>query len=185
MGYAIAEAFANEGSKVILVSGPTGITPSKTVQNFIPVRTSDEMYSQCISHFADCDIAILSAAVADYKPNEQADKKIKSSGKSLEINLVKTIDIARELGMRKKETQLLIGFALETDNEIENAREKLLRKNFDLIVLNSLKDAGAGFGHDTNKITILDKDNKIYNFGLKSKKEVAIDILKIVAEKLH
>ena len=185
MGYAIAEAFINAGSEVILISGPTGINPSKSIQNFIQVRTSDEMFTQCSLFYPSCDITILSAAVADYKPNEFADKKIKSSGKNLEISLVKTVDIALELGRRKKDNQLLVGFALETDNELENAREKLLKKNFDFIILNSLKDAGAGFGHDTNKITILDKDNKTYNFGLKTKSDVALDILKIVAEKLQ
>jgi phosphopantothenoylcysteine decarboxylase / phosphopantothenate---cysteine ligase len=184
MGYAIAEAFAESGSEVFLISGPTGITPSKVIQHFIQVRTSDEMYTQCCLFFPTCDVAILSAAVADYKPNELADRKIKSSDKNLEISLVKTIDIAMELGRNKKVNQLLVGFALETDNEIANAREKLLKKNFDLIVLNSLKDAGAGFGFDTNKITILDKDNKINDFKLKSKNEVAQDILRTVAEKM-
>jgi phosphopantothenoylcysteine decarboxylase / phosphopantothenate---cysteine ligase len=184
MGYALAEAFANAGSEVFLVSGPTGLTPSKGIQHFVQVRTSDEMFAQCCLFFPTCDVAILSAAVADYKPNEAVDKKIKSTDKNLEISLVKTIDIAWELGKSKNQNQLLVGFALETDNEIENARGKLLNKNFDFIVLNSLKDAGAGFGFDTNKITILDKDNKIYNFELKSKNEVAQDILNTVVEKL-
>jgi len=154
MGYAIAEAFANAGSEVFLISGPTGLTPSKLIQHFVQVRTSDEMFTQCCLFFPICDIAILSAAVADYKPNEMVDKKIKSSDKNLEISLVKTIDIAWELGKSKKQNQLMVGFALETDNEIENARGKLLKKNFDLIILNSLKDAGAGFGFNTNKILL-------------------------------
>jgi phosphopantothenoylcysteine decarboxylase / phosphopantothenate---cysteine ligase len=185
MGFAIAEAFANAGSEVVLISGPTSISPSKAIHHFVQVRTSDEMYAQCCLFFPACNVAILSAAVADYKPSELADKKIKSSGKKIEISLVKTVDIAQELGRRKNENQLLVGFALETDNEIDNAREKLHKKKFDLIVLNSLKDAGAGFGYDTNKITILDKDNKISNFGLKTKTEVAQDILYAVAEKLQ
>lgn len=143
------------------------------------------MYEQCLAHFPACDVAILSAAVADYKADERSPVKIKSNNDSLQLNLIKTIDIAYELGKRKNKMQLLIGFALETNNELQNAKEKLKRKNFDMIVLNSLAEKGAGFEFDTNKVTIIDKDNNIYNFGLKSKDEVASDILKLVTEKIH
>jgi phosphopantothenoylcysteine decarboxylase/phosphopantothenate--cysteine ligase len=185
MGYAIADAFANAGSEVVLISGPTSLLPPKSIRHLILVRTSDEMYEQCCKLFNLCDIIILSAAVADYKPQKYAKKKLKSTAKSLEVNLVKTVDIAYELGKKKRNSQMLVGFALETDNEMENAREKMNMKNFDLIVLNSLNDEGAGFGHDTNKITIIDKNNKNYNFRLKQKREVASDILKVIAEKME
>jgi phosphopantothenoylcysteine decarboxylase / phosphopantothenate---cysteine ligase len=143
------------------------------------------LYKHCLAHFPTSDITILSAAVADYKANKQSPIKIKSNSNSLQLNLIRTIDIAYELGKKKHEKQLLIGFALETNNELDNAREKLKKKNFDLIVLNSLNEKGAGFEYDTNKITIIDRDNNIHKFGLKSKDEVASDILKLVTEKIH
>ena len=129
------------------------------------------------NHFDKSDISILAAAVADYRPKTVADKKIKKKGETLTLELEKTTDIAATLGKQKRKNQLLIGFALETNDELDNARGKLERKNFDFIVLNSLRDKGAGFAVDTNKITILRKDNKLKNFELKSKKQVAIDIV--------
>jgi len=129
------------------------------------------------THFEESDISVLAAAVADFRPKTVADKKIKKKGATLSIELERTTDIAATLGKQKKEGQLLIGFALETNNELENAKGKLERKNFDFIVLNSLRDKGAGFAVDTNKITIVRKDNKIKNFELKSKKQVAVDIV--------
>jgi len=185
MGFAIAEAFAKAGARVILISGPTSLSPSKAIEEYISIKTSDEMYKHCLTHFPTCDLAILSAAVADYKADKQSPVKIKSNSDTFQLNLTKTVDIAFELGKRKHEKQLLIGFALETNNEMHNAREKLIRKNFDLIVLNSLNEKGAGFEYDTNKVTIIDRDNNIHNFGLKSKDEVASDILKLVTEKIH
>ena len=140
------------------------------------------MASECISRFPECDIAILSAAVADFTPEKRIKRKIKKDGKGLVLNLKPTTDIAYELGKIKKHSQFLAGFALETNNEMENAREKLVRKNFDLIVLNSLDENGAGFEYSTNRITIIDRNNNIDKFELKSKGEVAKDILdKIVS----
>ncbi len=140
------------------------------------------MASECISRFSGCDIAILSAAVADFTPENVKKSKIKKEGNTFILKLKHTIDIAESLGKLKKPSQMLAGFALETNNELENAKEKLLRKNMDIIVLNSLTDAGAGFGHDTNKITIIDRNNNIDKFELKSKEAAAKDILnKIVS----
>jgi len=185
MGFAIAVAFAKAGAKVILVSGPVRLSPPENLEAFIAVKSADEMYRSCLDHFPSCDIVVLSAAVADYKVESPSPGKIKSSKDSIRLDLVKTVDIAAELGKIKNERQLLIGFALETENELQNAREKLKKKNFDLIVLNSLNDAGAGFDYDTNKVTIIDRDNNIHNFGLKTKDEVASDILRFVTEKIH
>jgi phosphopantothenoylcysteine decarboxylase/phosphopantothenate--cysteine ligase len=140
------------------------------------------MADECISRFPGCDIAILSAAVADFTASEVKRKKIKKDGNEMVLKLKPTTDIAEALGKTKKKTQLLVGFALETNHELENAKKKLLRKNLDIVVLNSLKDSGAGFGLDTNKITIIDRNNNIDKFELKSKEEAAKDILnKIVS----
>jgi phosphopantothenoylcysteine decarboxylase / phosphopantothenate---cysteine ligase len=184
MGFAMADAFAELGAEVILISGPTNLIPPGSVKKYITVSSSDEMYNQCIKYYPSVDIAVLSAAVADYKPTDISVQKIKSDSENLTINLVKTRDIAKELGQQKSQKQILVGFALETENETQNAKAKLLKKNLDLIVLNSLNDKGAGFGNDTNKISIIDKDNKIHNFGLKSKKDVALDIIKSICEKI-
>ncbi len=184
MGFALAEAFANAGAEVFLISGPTKLTPSPIIQHYDKVNTSAQMFARCNEVFKNSDIALFSAAVADYKPSEIAPDKIKSRSEEMEIRLVKTVDIASQLARVKKQNQFIVGFALETENEIENAKEKLRKKKFDIIVLNSLNDEGAGFGYDTNKITLIDKDNKIHKFGLKSKSEVASDILKLVEEKI-
>jgi phosphopantothenoylcysteine decarboxylase/phosphopantothenate--cysteine ligase len=185
MGYAIAALLAKAGAKVCLVSGPTGLDDPAGVMKKIDVQTAEEMYRACTEIFSRCDIAILAAAVADYKPSRTSRQKIKSQDTNLNLQLEKTVDIASELGKRKGKGQLVVGFALETEQELENAKMKLQKKNLDMIVLNSLQDKGAGFGHDTNKITIIDRDNKIVNFGLKEKSEVAFDILQMISEKLQ
>lgn len=179
MGVSLAEKLASRGAKVTLVLGPSKLTPSNAIDT-IRVQTAQEMYEASHQHFEDCSVAILAAAVADYRPKNIADKKIKKKNDELFLELEKTQDIAASLGKIKKE-QLLIGFALETNNEIENAKKKIVRKNFDFIVLNSLQDKGAGFNHDTNKITIIHQDNKIRHFELKSKDAVAVDIIDEIA----
>ena len=182
MGIALADRAYEYGATVDLVLGPVGISPVSRGINIINVTTAASMASECISRFPDCDIAILSAAVADFTPGTTAKKKIKKDNDGLVLKLKPTTDIAYELGKRKNHLQFLAGFALETDNELENAREKLVRKNFDLIVLNSLGEDGAGFEYSTNKITLIDKNNNIDKFEVKSKDEVAKDILdKIVS----
>lgn len=177
MGYAIAERLAAMGATVHLVSGPTNLSIGDSRIQLTRVSTANEMLEACESHFPKCDIAILAAAVADFAPQKVSGQKIKKNGQELVLELSKTPDIASRLGTSKKENQILVGFALETENEESNAEKKLDQKNFDLIVLNSLNDEGAGFGHDTNKITILRKDNKSKIFELKSKKDVAKDII--------
>jgi len=177
MGFSIAESLANKGAKVILVSGPTSQTINNEnilIQNVI---TANEMLEACLNIFPKVNIAVLSAAVADYKPTLIATKKIKKSSSSHLLELAETVDILATLGKQKKTNQVLIGFALETENEIENAQKKVVSKNLDFIVLNSLNDTGAGFKVDTNKISIIDKHNNISNFELKSKQEVANDIV--------
>jgi phosphopantothenoylcysteine decarboxylase/phosphopantothenate--cysteine ligase len=177
MGYAIAEACAGEGAEVLLVSGPVNISPVNPSIKRYMVTSAAEMARRCLSLFHKCDAGILTAAVADYTPKLKSEDKIKRKGDTRILELEPTTDIAAELGKAKKPGQILAGFALETSNEVEHAREKLYRKNFDFIMLNSLKDRGAGFGFDTNKISILDRDNNIHFFELKSKKEVAQDIV--------
>ncbi|SKB52329.1 bifunctional phosphopantothenoylcysteine decarboxylase/phosphopantothenate--cysteine ligase CoaBC [Dyadobacter psychrophilus] len=183
MGYAIAEAFASAGAMVTLVSGPTSLaTPEPTIQR-ISVQSADEMFEATQERFAKSDVVIFAAAVADYTSKFVAGHKIKKQGQAMSLDLVKTRDIAGTLGKTKSENQLLIGFALETENEMEYAMDKLLRKNFDFIILNSLNDPGAGFAHDTNKITVIDKRKNVKHFDLKHKEEVAQDILNIVLDK--
>jgi phosphopantothenoylcysteine decarboxylase/phosphopantothenate--cysteine ligase len=182
MGIALADAAAEYGAEVDLVLGPVNIVPENHAINTIDVITAESMAAECISRFPQCDIAILSAAVADFTPLVTRKEKIKKDGNKLLLKLKPTTDIAETLGKIKKPSQILAGFALETNNEINNARNKLLLKNMDIIVLNSLRERGAGFGHDTNKITIIDKYNNIDKFELKSKEEAAKDILnKIVS----
>lgn len=177
MGIAIAEELARKGAEVKLVCGPSSVQVKAPSVTRIDVVSADEMYEACTREFATVDIAVMCAAVADYKPATVADQKIKKSSASRSIELVPTKDILAELGRMKKEKQLLAGFALETESEQANARSKLERKNLDFIVLNSLRDAGAGFQGDTNKISIIDKHNKTYNFELKSKAAAAADIV--------
>jgi phosphopantothenoylcysteine decarboxylase/phosphopantothenate--cysteine ligase len=181
MGIAIANAAAESGAEVELVLGPVDILPDESVK-VINVTSALSMADECIKRFDRCDIAVLAAAVADFTPDIVAENKIKRNNKELILKLKPTVDIAAELGKIKKKKQLLVGFSLETDNELENAISKLKRKNLDLIVLNSLKDKDTGFGFDTNKITIIDRNNNIDKFELKSKEEAARDILdKIVS----
>lgn len=177
MGIAIAEALANLGAKAILVLGPTLEKVEHPSVQTIPVVSAQDMYEECVSRFELVDAAILSAAVSDYRPAEVKQHKMKKSGDELTLRLIRTKDILAELGKRKKKEQILVGFALETENEEQNAKAKLQRKNLDFIVLNSLQDKGAGFAHETNKVRIIDRAENIFTFKLKSKKEVAIDII--------
>ncbi len=184
MGFAIAEELAREGAIVNLIAGPTS---QKSYHPGIIVRevvSAEEMYNACTAVFEGSDIAVLAAAVADYRPANAATQKIKKNG-SLTLELTRTKDIAESLGKLKKNGQFVVGFALETSQEQENALKKLESKNFDLIVLNSLNDAGAGFGHDTNKIAIFDRQHKMTTFALKDKKAVAKDIVNAIVENLH
>ncbi len=185
MGYAIAEEMAGRGAKVTLVSGPSTEKVSHTNIDKVDVKSAEEMHQACKDVFSVSDVAVLAAAVADYRPATYSSQKVKKKHNDMQIDLVKTIDIAASLGKEKKDQQIIVGFALETENETENAGQKLIKKNFDFIVLNSLKDKGAGFGHDTNRVTIIDRDNNQKKFELKSKKEVAIDIVDEVVTHIH
>lgn len=178
MGFAVAEELAERGAKVILVAGPTSLTAKHRNIKQINVESAREMYAAATENFGSCNAAILSAAVADYRPENVADHKIKKTAdtETLDIHLVQNPDILASLGKMKTDRQRLIGFALETDNELNNAKSKLARKNLDMIVLNSLKDKGAGFGHDTNKVTIITADGTVTEGSLKSKADVAKDI---------
>jgi phosphopantothenoylcysteine decarboxylase/phosphopantothenate--cysteine ligase len=184
MGYALAEFLTRQGAEVYLVSGPSKLVVPGLLKEFISVQTAAEMNETCLKLFPLMDITIMAAAVADYTPVAKAEQKIKSNNSELNIHLAKTVDIAAGLGKIKKHDQVLIGFALETENELINASGKLKKKNLDCIILNSINDSQAGFGYDTNKITIIDKDNKKHNFGLKMKSEVAEDIVNFITEKL-
>lgn len=185
MGYAIAHAFAMAGADVTIVSGPTAQPKPFAGIQLIAVRSAQEMYEATQEQFSTADVLILSAAVADYTPAHPADRKIKKKESHFTIELTKTVDIAATLGQQKQAGQLMVGFALETDNEMENALGKLKSKNLDLIVLNSLNDKGAGFAHDTNKITVIEANGTVHAFELKSKSDAAQDILQLVAGKLH
>jgi phosphopantothenoylcysteine decarboxylase/phosphopantothenate--cysteine ligase len=181
MGYDLALCAANYGASVILISGPTHLSINHVFVQVINVNSAQEMYDHCHKHYKTSDVFIGAAAVADYKPKNQAFHKIKKSEDSFFIELEKTKDILESLG-KSKENQFLIGFALETENEIENAKLKVQKKNLDLIVLNSLQDKGAGFGGSTNKVTFIDNNFNVFPMELKSKEEVANDILiKIIA----
>jgi phosphopantothenoylcysteine decarboxylase/phosphopantothenate--cysteine ligase len=176
MGYALAHEVVARGGRVTLVSGPVSLTAPEGVE-LIKVETASEMFDACVAHSEDYDIAIFSAAVADYTVKNTADQKIKKSTAAMALELQPTRDILKHFGEKKRKDQLLVGFALETENEEEYARNKRDAKNLDLIVLNSLNDEGAGFGGNTNKITLLRRDNKISRFQLKDKDAVAQDIL--------
>lgn len=178
MGFAIAEECANRGAEVILVTGPTALNITHPNIKRIDVESANEMYSASISAFPQMDVAILSAAVADYRPTQQEDTKIKrNDNEDITIKLTPNPDIAAALGKIKKDNQIIVGFALETNDEENNAIKKIEKKNFNYIVLNSLNDAGAGFGLDTNKITIISNQGDKTTFSLKSKFEVAKDII--------
>jgi phosphopantothenoylcysteine decarboxylase/phosphopantothenate--cysteine ligase len=185
MGIALARALRDEGADVDLVLGPV---PNSVAEQGIQVHrvtSAEEMYQACALAFPGADIAIMAAAVADYMPKEMASEKIKKKETEWSLSFTRTRDILRTLGQDKKQGQFLVGFALETTNEREHALEKLHAKNADMIVLNSLRDAGAGFGHDTNKVTIFDRDGGQYDFGVKSKDAVARDIVDLIIRKHH
>ena len=184
MGFEIAKAAANLGAEVTLVTGPTHQKVSHALIQIIPVTSAQDMYESVHRYFKDVDVAILSAAVADFKPKEVASQKIKKNQSTLTLELEKTKDILASLGAIKK-NQYLVGFALETNDELKNAKGKLKRKNLNLIVLNSLNDKGAGFKSDTNKVTFIDDKETITAFKLKSKAEVAKDLLNKIIEQIH
>ncbi|WP_416381008.1 phosphopantothenoylcysteine decarboxylase [Hymenobacter sp. GOD-10R] len=185
MGYALAEAFAATDAEVTLVSGPTNLAdPAHPAIRTVRVDTADQMYAAAAAAAPTTDVWVFAAAVADYKPREVAANKIKKEGDTLTLELVKNVDIAATLGRTKRAEQFSVGFALETNNEEVNAREKLARKNFDLIVLNSLRDPGAGFRHDTNKVTLLEADGQMTIFELKPKAAVAEDIVRTILARL-
>lgn len=182
MGYALAEVFSNAGCEVSLIAGPVKLDPPK-VSEFVRVRSAREMYEATERRYRNCHLVIFAAAVADYAPVNRSVEKIKKQGENLTLELKKTIDIAAELGQKKSTDQLMMGFALETTDEVENAWNKLRKKNLDFIVLNSLNDAGAGFELDTNKVFVIDTEKTIRSYEVKPKKEVASDLLEIVMDK--
>lgn len=183
MGFALAEELEGQGAEVILVAGPVQLKTPEGVMR-INVMSAKEMFEVAVDKFMTCDAAIMCAAVADYTPVEVENKKMKRAGDEVVIRLKPTKDIAAELGKQKNSNQVLVGFALETNDETFNAKRKLDKKNLDFIVLNSLQDKGAGFAHDTNKITIFDSDGSGLKYDLKSKQEVAKDIVAHLNSKL-
>jgi len=185
MGFALAEAFYLNGADVELVTGPTQQKTPYNGINITKVTSAQEMYDKCNAVFSSCDIAVMSAAVADYKPIEVAAEKIKKTTEDLTIQLSKTKDILKSLGEQKKNGQLLVGFALETNNEREYALKKMQTKNADMIVLNSLRDKNAGFGHDTNKVIVFDKEGNEFALDLASKQHIATDIVNIIIHKIN
>lgn len=182
MGVALAIECANHGANVELILGPSSLSVNHSNVKVNRVENTNEMYHLCLEKFDDVDIAFFAAAVSDYKPKHFVSEKIKKQNDSIYIEFVKNIDILYEMSLKKKEHQIMVGFALETFNEIENAKEKLKNKNLDLIVLNSLNDNGAGFDYATNKISIIDKQNNIFKFDLKDKTLVANDIVNKLIE---
>lgn len=184
MGIAIADALYTQGADVDLILGPTHVSP-KSKCNVIRVESAQEMFEATTARFGDKDIAVLAAAVADFRPKTTSNTKIKKETGLNTIELERTKDIAYELSLVKKEGQFVVGFALETDSELENAKAKLKRKKFDFIVLNSLKDKGAGFGQTTNKVKMIFPDNEVKDFELKSKSEVAKDIVEEIVNKVN
>ena len=177
MGIALAKELYKRGAEVVLILGPSSLPINENGIQVIRVKTAEEMYTACINEFKQVDIAVMSAAVADYTPIKTSTDKIKKSETTLTLDLIKTKDILKSLGEKKQPGQVLVGFALETNEERKNALEKLKSKNADMIVLNSLNETGAGFGLDTNKITIFGKSGEELKFEIKSKQEVAKDIV--------
>ncbi|MEZ4970535.1 MAG: bifunctional phosphopantothenoylcysteine decarboxylase/phosphopantothenate--cysteine ligase CoaBC [Flavobacteriaceae bacterium] len=184
MGYELAKNAAKLGAKVYLISGPSYLSIQHSQIELVKVTSADEMYNATVAFYPEMDIVICAAAVADYRPKLVAEQKIKKTPDEFTITLVKNRDILFSLGEMKKK-QFLVGFALETENEVENAIGKLKRKNLDAIVLNSMNDSGAGFGKLTNKISFIDKNLDIKTFGLKTKAEVALDILNEIKNRIH
>lgn len=182
MGIAIAEQLAKQGAQVSLVLGPTALTSTHPNVHVIKVQSAAQMYEACLAQFNDATITVMSAAVADYTPLSVANEKIKKKEDTFNIELTKTKDILKSLGAIKTDNQILVGFALESVDEKNYALKKLEAKNADIIVLNSVRDAGAGFGFDTNKVTLFYKDGNEKEFGLKTKQEVAQDIVQEIIE---
>ena len=178
MGYAIAEKFLELGAEVVIVSGPVNIQLQHPRLRIVNVNAANEMYLACCRVFEEVDIAVFAAAVADYRPAKIAEQKIKKDENAFTIKMIKNIDIAYEFGKIKTADQVSVGFALETNDELAHAQGKLRKKNFDMVVLNSMNDANATFGYDTNKITTIKKDLSKKEFSLKQKSEVAKDIVK-------
>jgi phosphopantothenoylcysteine decarboxylase/phosphopantothenate--cysteine ligase len=185
MGFALAMEAADRGAEVILITGPTNLTAQHKNIKRINVTTADEMHRQCLENSGSADTIIMAAAVADYKPVNESSEKIKKEKGRPVIELEMTTDILADLGRHKQPNQVLVGFALESDQELVNAEKKLKTKNLDFIVLNSLNDSGAGFGYDTNKVTILKRNGDIVHGTLKSKQEVARDILDSILSTMH
>lgn len=177
MGFALAENCLNRGAEVILISGPTQCRLQHKNLTIIRINSAVELLEEVQNYFQQCTGGVFAAAVSDYRPLSKADKKIKKSEDKMQIELVKNPDVLKETGKSKSKNQWLVGFALETNDALKHGAEKLKKKNLDLIVVNSLEDKGAGFGHDTNKVTLLDRNNKTAKFELSSKKEVANNIL--------
>ena len=182
MGFAVAERLATLGARVILVTGPVALQLKNDNIERVDVMSATEMYTQCLNYFSKCNGAIMVAAVADFAPVVVDDQKIKRTSANYFLELRPNPDIAASLGKIKRKDQVLVGFALETNDEEQNALAKLQKKNLDFIVLNSLRDSGSGFQHDTNKITILDKNGTISTYDLKPKTEVAVDIVNKLIE---
>ncbi len=181
MGYALAEAFAAVGATVTLVSGPVALpAPANLLVRLTRVETAQQMFEVAAAVAPAVDIWVFAAAVADYRPADVATEKIKKAGDTLTLTLVKNVDIAATLGQTKRAEQFSVGFALETTDELAHAQAKLHRKNFDLIVLNSLRDAGAGFGHDTNKVAVLDRAGQVLNFELQAKTTLAHALVALI-----
>jgi phosphopantothenoylcysteine decarboxylase/phosphopantothenate--cysteine ligase len=182
MGYAIAEELSRQGAEVVLVSGPTALSHPLGVK-VVKVESAAEMKAACMDNYAKMDVVVMAAAVADFKPAQSAEQKIKKKNSELDLSLVPTEDILKAMG-EKKTTQFLVGFALESENELSNAKDKLSRKNLDMIVMNSIRDNGAGFNHDTNQITVINSKGQEKTFPLKSKKDVAKDLIEIIVSSL-
>jgi phosphopantothenoylcysteine decarboxylase/phosphopantothenate--cysteine ligase len=180
MGFSLAEEAAERGGEVTLITGPVGIKLSHSNVKRIDVTSAEEMHDECLKHAPSAHIIIMAAAVSDFRITVPGIQKIKRSGTPLTLKLEPVPDILKDLSAKKKKNQFLIGFALETDHELENARKKLSDKNLDMVVLNSLKDEGAGFGTSTNRVTLLMKNGKVLRGGMKTKKEVAADIFNAV-----
>ena len=184
MGFALAEAFADRGFDVLLIAGPVHIVAVNPAIKRIDVVSADDMYRAVMQHFAENDVAVFCAAVSDFTPTVAADRKIKRKTDDLVIRLKPTQDIAAAAGRQKRQGQFIVGFALETDDEEANAVDKMHRKNLDMIVLNSLNDQGAGFGYDTNKVTVIERNGQWTDLPLQSKTEIARRIVEAVVEKL-
>jgi phosphopantothenoylcysteine decarboxylase/phosphopantothenate--cysteine ligase len=185
MGYAIAEELSRRGAEVKLISGPSQLSLHDHTVQRTDVVTADEMFNACMKDFPEMDIIVMSAAVADYKPAESQERKISKKNNPGSLTLISTKDILRSMGEKKRNNQFLVGFALETHDELEHAAEKLEKKNLDLIVLNSLNDEGAGFEVTTNKVTFIERNGSKHSSGLKEKTEVARDLVDIVAKSLN